>query len=137
MCNGSNKENSECLAEILESILSLQQVRNESCDDNTCSRPFLGPSNNIICFNTRPLNLYSCCNNVLWRIPFTLNGTSSTSTVFRIENLDDECATFRVLATNPDTTSMFPYVATEDFFTIRLSCIGALKCLGDTNVTGV
>ena len=35
-------------AEILETILMLQQ-RGEECDeDNSCTRPFLGPSNNII-----------------------------------------------------------------------------------------
>lgn len=138
MCESNNNcNNKSCLAEILETILILQQ-RGEECDeDNSCSRPFLGPINNIICLNTRPISLYSCCNNTLWTIPYTLSGTTGTSTVFRIESLDDECATFRVLAPNPDTTSSFPYVATEDFFTIKLSCIGVLRCLGDTNVAGV
>ena len=36
-----------------------------------------------------------------------------------------------------DQTSALPYVSTEDFFTIKLSCIGAIKCLGDTIVNGV
>ena len=66
-------------------------------------------------------------------MPYTLNGEENTSSVFRIESLDDECATFRVLAPNSDQTSSFPYIATEDFFTVKLSCIGALRCLGDTN----
>ncbi len=70
-------------------------------------------------------------------MPYTLNGATNTSSVFRIESLDDECATFRVLAPNPDQTSALPYVSTEDFFTIKLSCIGAIKCLGDTIVNGV
>lgn len=136
MCNENNTQSS-CLGKILESILILQQ-RGEECDeDNTCTRPFLGPALNIVCLNTRPISLYSCCNNTLWTMPFTLNGTTQTSAVFRIENLDDECATFRVLAPNPDTTSIFPYTATEDFFTIRLSCIGAIKCLGDTSIAGI
>jgi len=136
MCDRNERQNN-CLAEIFETILMLQQ-RGEQCDDdNSCTRPFLGPANNLICLNTRPLNIYSCCNNTLWSMPYTLNGTSSTSATFRIENLDDECATFRVLALNPDTTSIFPYVATEDFFTIKLSCIGAIKCLGDTTVNGL
>ena len=88
-------------------------------------------------FNTRPITIYSCCNNTLWTMPYTLNGATNTSSVFRIESLDDECATFRVLAPNPDQTSALPYVSTEDFFTIKLSCIGAIKCLGDTIVNGV
>lgn len=136
MCNQNNNQ-PNCLGRIFESILMLQQRGEECDDDNTCTRPFLGPSLNIVCFNTRPINLYSCCNNVLWTMPFTLNDTTSTSSVFRIENLDDECATFRVLAPNPDPTSMFPYTSTEDFFTIKLSCIGAIKCLNDTSITGV
>ena len=136
MCNENNNQNN-CLAKSFESILMLQH-RGEECDeDNTCTRPFLGPTLNVVCLNTRPINLYSCCNNILWTMPFTLNGTTDTSSVFRIENIEDECATFRVLAPNPDTTSIFPYVATEDFFTIRLSCIGAIKCLGDTSIAGV
>ena len=136
MCNENNNQNN-CLAKILESILMLQQ-REEKCnDDNTCTRPFLGPTLNIVCLNTRPINLYSCCNNILWTMPYTLNGITETSSVFRIENLTDECATFRVLAPNPDITSIFPYISTEDFFTIKLSCIGAIKCLGDTTVNGL
>lgn len=136
MCN-ENQNNESCLARILESILMLQQ-RGEECDeDNSCTRPFLGPSLSIICLNTRLISLYSCCNNVLWTMPFTLNGTEGTSSVFRIENLDDDCATFRVLAPNPDTNSTFTYVSTDDFFTIKLSCIGAMKCLGDTNIAGI
>lgn len=136
MCCENNRENS-CLASILEKILMLQQS-NDICDENnSCTKPFLGPSNNIVCFNTRVISFYSCCNNTLWTMPYTLGDTSSTSSVFRIESLDDECATFRVLAPNPDTTSSFPYLATEDFFTIKLSCIGVLRCLGDTSITGI
>lgn len=136
MCNENNTQNS-CLAKTLESILMLQQQENDCNEDNTCTRPFLGPTLNVICFNTRPINIYSCCNNILWTMPYTLNETTETSSVFRVENIDNECATFRVLAPNPDTTSIFPYIATEDFFTIRLSCIGAIKCLGDTSITGI
>lgn len=136
MCCEDNRQNS-CLADILEKILILQQ-RNNICDENnSCTKPFLGPSNNIVCFNTRVISLYSCCNNTLWTIPYTLGDISSTSSVFRIESLDDECATFRVLAPNPDTSSAFPYLATEDFFTIKLSCISVLRCLGDTSITGI
>lgn len=136
MCD-NNKNQNTCLAEILETILMLQQRGEECNEDNSCTRPFLGPSNNIICLNTRLISFYSCCNNTLWTIPYTLNGVTGTSSVFRIESLDDECATFRVLAPNPDTTSSFPYIATEDFFTVKLNCIGILRCLGDTSIAGV
>lgn len=137
MCCENNNNKSNCLANILETILYLQQKRDECDEDNSCTRPFLGPANNIICLNTRLISLYSCCNNTLWTMPYTLNGTSGTSSVFRIESLDNECATFRVLAPNSDTSSSFPYVATEDYFTIKLSCIGVIKCLGDTSISGI
>ena len=137
MCCENNNSNSKCLAEILERILMLQQRNDDCSDDNTCTRPFLGPSLNIICLNTRLISLYSCCNNTIWTMPYTLNGITGNSSVFRIESLDDECATFRVLAPNPDTTATVPYVATEDFFTIKLCCIGVIKCLGDTSIAGI
>lgn len=132
-----NDNNSSCLAEILERILMLQHRGDECEEDNSCSRPFLGPSLNVICLNTRLISLYCCCSNTRWTMPYTLNGVTSESFVFRIENLDDECATFRVLAPNPDTSATSPYLATEDFFTIKLSCIGAIKCLGDTSIAGI
>lgn len=137
MC-GENQGCSCDFIKTLELILMLQQ-KGEDCDiPDGCTRPFLGPTPSGICLNTRPITLYSCCNNSLWTIPFTLNGITGESTVFRIENLDDNCATFRVLAPNPDTTdTLFPYVATNDFFTIKLDCVGILKCLEDTFVSGV
>lgn len=138
MCGG-NKNCNCSFAKTLELILILQQ-KGENCDcPKGCSKPFLGPTPSGTCLNTRPITLYSCCNNTLWTIPFTLNGTTGTSSVFRIENLDDNCATFRVLAPNPETSeaTTFPYVSTNDFFTINLDCIGALKCLEDTFVSGV
>lgn len=138
MCCGN--ENCSCsFIKTLELILMLQQ-KGEDCEiDNGCSKPFLGPTPNGICLNTRPITLYSCCDNTLWTMPYTLNGTDGTSSVFRIENLDDNCATFRVLAPNPDTNDvgLFPYVATNDFFTINLRCIGVINCLEDTFVSGV
>lgn len=136
MC-GQNNNNGCCLASVLETILTLQQ--NSECDDRPegCNRPFLGHQRKEN-LNTRPFNLYSCCNNVLLKFPFTLNGVTCESSVFRIENLNDCCATCRVLAPNPDCEDREnPYVATEDFFTINLNCVCTLKCLEDTNVCGV
>ena len=57
----------------------------------------------------------------------------------RVEKVDGECATFRVLAANtdPNTSATMPYVATNSFFTMNLDCVCALKCLNDTTVEGV
>ena len=59
---------------------------------------------------------------------------TGTSSVFRLEKLDGCCATFRVLESNPDTTSTVPYLSTDSFFTINLDCVCILRCLNDTFV---
>ena len=124
-----------CLNDTLELIIALQNKNNPSCDDETCARPFLGPTPNIICFNTRPITLYNCCTGALWEFPYTLNDTTGTSTIFRAESLDDCCLTCRLLAPSDDPN--VDYVATNSFFTINLKCVGALKCLADTYLTNV
>ena len=129
MCNETVNQNNN-LANIFESILILQQKGSICQDDTSCSRPFLGPTTNPSCLNTRPINIYTCCNNTLWTMPYSLNGENNTSDTFRIESIEDNCVTFRVLAPTENG-----YSSTQDFFTIKLSCIGAIKCLQDTFVS--
>ncbi|HPE14576.1 MAG TPA: CotY/CotZ family spore coat protein [Bacilli bacterium] len=127
-----------CMADILRNILTLQN----SCENvtsclNTCSSPILGNIQNCLCYNTRPITLYNC-SGALWQFPYTIvNGeiVTGTSSVFKIEKVDECCATFRVLAPNTDTTSDLPYVSTDSFFTISLDCVCILKCLPDTLIT--
>ena len=111
MCDEKN-----CLTNILETILCLQNVKDTDCDTLGCDKPYLGPTPNLICYNTRPINFFNCCTGELWEFPYTLGTTSNTSSVFRLENLEDNCRTCRVLATNPDTSSNEPYVLTSTFF---------------------
>ena len=59
------------------------------------------------------------------------------SSVFRVEKVDGDCATFRVLMANPDVSASYPYVATNSFFTMNLKCVCCLKCLNDTYVDAV
>lgn len=123
-----------CIADILE-VINVLQCQAEKIDDipNTCDRPFLGSisSNGSFVFNTRPITLYNS-NNTLITMPYTLNGNNGTSSVFRVEKVTGCCATCRVLAPNPDTESVFDYVATDNFFTINCKCTCALACLPDT-----
>ena len=60
--------------------------------------------------------------------------SGNCSSVFRVEKIENNCCTFRVLAENTDTTSLYPYVATNSFFTMNLNCVCALRCLPDTFV---
>lgn len=120
------------ISETLNYILTLQKnscCNNDNCP-NGCTRPFLGPSGITICYNTRPITLYTCCTGTLWTMPYETDGITSTSTVFRIENVEDDCATFRVLIPNTigDETT---YTLSNSFFTIDLSCVLAIQCLPD------
>lgn len=134
--------NRSCIAEILNVILVLQQ---NACPENcldSCDRPMLGGGPNCLICNTRPIMLYTCCGNgVPWSMPTTKDSTATCpgecapcSNIFRVEKVDGNCATCRVLADNPDTTSLNPFIATNSFFTISLDCVCVIRCLTDTFV---
>ena len=140
MCNNNNQnESGNCVSEILKVILILQQ---NACPENcldSCDRPMLGGGQNCIICNTRPVMLYTCAGNgTPWSMPISKETTTcegpTCSSVVRVEKLDDNCATFRVLQPNPDTTSLYPYVATNSFFTMNLSCCCVIRCLNDTYI---
>lgn len=144
MCNNNNDaESCRCIAEILTVINVLQQNAN-CCGDTcleTCDRGFLGCGTTTLGCNTRPVVLYTCCGNgTPWSMPTTRENVvcgdagAVCSNVFRVEKIDGCCATFRVLAENPDTTSIYPYVATNSFFTMNLNCVCVLRCLPDTYI---
>ena len=119
------------IRETLNLILTLQ--KNSGCIDECggCTRPFLGPTGTNICYNTRPNTLFSCCTGALWTMPYTVNGETGTSSVFRIENIEGDCATFRILIPGEETGT---YTLSSSFFTIDLSCILAIQCLADAYV---
>lgn len=138
MCNNNENNNTceSCIQEILKIIMLLQQsvCQNDCCLD-TCDKGFLGQNSSTF-FNTRPVSLYTCGSGVTpLALPISKDpDETTTSTVFRLEKLDGCCATFRVLTTNPDTTSLFPFVSTNSFFTINLNCVCIIRCLNDTFV---
>ena len=127
-------EDCSCIKSTLHTILELQKkcgrIENilESCD-----RPFLGESPICDNVNTRPFNLFTCSDFNMWELPYTTECSEGSSSVFRIEALDGCCATCRVLAPNPRKCKN-PYIATNSFFTINLNCVGAIKCLPDTEI---
>ena len=135
MCNNENNNECNCISEILQIIVVLQS---NACPDNcldTCDRPMLGGGANCLVCNTRPVMLYTCCGNgVPWSMPTTRTEEGVTSSVFRVEKINGCCCTFRVLAPNPDTTSIYPYVSTDSIFTMDVGCMCAVRCLNDTFV---
>ena len=136
MCNNDNEQRN-CICDILNVILVLQE---NACPDNcldSCDRPMLGGGPNCLICNTRPVMLYTCCGNgTAWSMPTTKDPTETetTSNVFRVDKVEGNCCTFRVLAPNPDTTSLNPYVSTNSFFTIDCSCLCVIRCLSDTYI---
>lgn len=130
-------DDKSCLTSILETILCLQNSKDDSCEVLGCDKPYLGPTPSLVCYNTRPINLYNCTTGCRWSFPYTLGSVNGTSSIFRLENLEGNCCTCRVLAQNPDTSSSEPYVLTSTFFTINLDCVSAIKCLPDVLVSGV
>ena len=133
----NNQSNRNSIAEILNVILILQQ---NACPDNcldSCDRPVLGGGTNCLICNTRPIELYMCgSNGVPFQMPTTKDPSeeTTTSTVFRVEKVDNNCCTFRVLTPNPDTTSIYPYVSTNSIFTMDTNCLCSVRCLDDTYV---
>lgn len=139
MCNNHNDDN-RCMAEILTVINILQQnaeCPNDACLD-TCDRGFLGCNTTALRCNTRPVMLFTCCGNgTPWAMPISKDPREQvTSTVFRVEKIDGNCATFRVLKENPEQSeeACIPFVATNSFFTMSLDCLCVLRCLQDTFV---
>ena len=147
--NCNNNESTNSIADILRVIIILQQnACPDSCLDS-CDRPMLGGGPNCLICNTRPVMLYTCCGNgVPWSMPVckdfttTCSSTQGTnlncecSNVFRVEKLDGNAATFRVLVPNPEESccNSQPYLATSSFFTMDLSCCCVIRCLNDTYV---
>ncbi|MGN0966135.1 MAG: CotY/CotZ family spore coat protein [Candidatus Coprovivens sp.] len=138
MCSCDKDGN--CIKDILCVILVLQQnACGDSCLDS-CDRPMLGGGPNCLVCNTRPVMLYTCgSNGVAWTMPITKDDTAectaaTCSPVFKVEKVEGNCATFRVLQPNPDTTSTYPYVSTNSIFTMNLDCVCSIRCLSDTYI---
>ena len=119
-----------CILNLLKVIDLLQRnsISSKTLEEG-CNRPFLGPSMNLSCYNTRPIMLFNCCTGMPWSFTYTINNQTSTSDVFRIEAIDDCCCTCRILYLDTTTNR---YLGTSEFFTINLDCVGALRCLPDT-----
>lgn len=129
MCEEERNE-CGCIHDILKKILLLQKQDFDNECFAGCDKPYLGPVCTTICYNTRPITLFNCCTGNLWSFPYTIDGVTSESTTFRIEAIDDCCCTCRILYTNAEGE----LAATNEFFTLDLKCVGAIKCLPDVSL---
>ena len=119
MCGENNSANKNCMYEILKTILVLQKESNmpECCLD-TCDKKCLGCTPSLCAYNTRPITIYTCgCCNTGLQMPISkLANEQTTSNVFRIEKLDDNCATFRVLIANTN----IKYIINPNFRVVNI-----------------
>lgn len=123
-----------CFAKILKVIEILQNSATDStCCEEGCDKPFLGPNQNFICYNTRPVQFYTR-NGELFSATYTDGETISTSNVFRVEKVEDCCCKCRILQ---KVTGTDDFVATNQFITINLKCMCVLKCLSDIALENV
>lgn len=127
----SSNENC-CFAKLLKVIDILQKNSNgDICNDESCTKPFLGGNPNILCFNTRPVTFYTC-NGGLFTASYQVGTDSRTSSVFRVEKVTGCCVKCRILEANPDTSDgNRAYIATNQFVTINLDCVCVISCLAD------
>ncbi|MDD6244317.1 MAG: CotY/CotZ family spore coat protein [bacterium] len=125
------KENC-CFSKLLKVIDILQKNScGELCSDESCTRPFLGGSPTIICYNTRPVTFYTRNGNI-FTASYQVGGETRTSSVFRVERVDGCCVKCRILEANPDQSDPTrSYLATNQFITINLDCICVISCLAD------
>ncbi|MBQ8891995.1 MAG: hypothetical protein IJ068_03930 [Bacilli bacterium] len=127
-----------CLARILNVINVLQNNAEKlDCNDNSCTKPFLGINTTLLCFNTRPVMLYLCNNS-----PVTLNYTNTdgeelTTNVFRVESVTNDSVGVLLLEESTDTSGNTTYLSTNTYATINLDCICAIRCLPDVIVTNL
>ena len=150
MCNNHEHRGNECaIVEILRVIEILQNnACPEACSD-LCDRPVLGGGNNFVTCNTRPVQLFlSGANGTPLCMPiykdaidFDANAGEGdpmyhrTSSVFRVEKLEGDCCTFRVLEPRyPQNGGENHFVATNSCFTLCLDCCCCIRCLTDCYV---
>lgn len=121
-----------CFAKILKVIEILQNnSTNSSCCNEGCDKPFLGPKQSCICYNTRPVQFYTKAGE-LFNAYFTEDGCVQSSNIFRVEKVNDCCVKCRILKRREcPEKKKDEIVATNNFITINLKCMCVVKCLND------
>ena len=118
-----------CINNLLKLIYLLQQNSiNKECCDNDCARPYLGPTCNSICYNTRPISIYNKEGDM-----FTITTDEGESSIFRVERVKNSCVTLRALVTNNDDG----YTSTNTFTTVDTGCICVVRCHNDVVISNL
>lgn len=122
-----------CIKNLLKLIALLQDNSlDECCVEEGCTKPFLGPTINCICYNTRVITLYNKKGTLLTGSYLNSNGQSEVSSLFRVEHINDNCVTLRVLYKDNNN-----YIASNSFINVNLGCICAIQCIEDAVVSNL
>lgn len=124
-----------CIGNLLKLICLLQTNSTSSCNlEDGCSKPYLGPSSNSCCYNTRVIQLYRCNGTLIETDYGDDNGIVLSSNLYRVMSVDNNCCT--LLLINYDTLSD-TYNSTRQYITIRLDCVGAVRCIRDVTINNL
>ena len=127
-----------CLARILNVINILQNNAEKiDCNNTTCTKPFLGMNNTLLCFNTRPIMLYLCNNSAVTLNYINSEGTDATTDIFRVEDVTNNSVSVLLLESVTDAEGNVSYSSTNTYATINLDCICCIRCLPDVIVTNL
>lgn len=119
-----------CIRNLLKLILVLQNNSMDiSCGSNDCSKPFLGPSLSIDCYNTRVITLYMK-DGSLFNGTFNDGNTLIESPYFRIQDIDNDCCTLMILNYVDGA-----FIPTRRTIVVNIGCICAIKCIEDIRIT--
>ena len=121
-----------CIKNLLKMICVLQ--RNSKVIESTkndCTRRFLGPNINNICYNTRVITLYNK-QGELFSVLYDDNGSTETSSTFRVIDVNNDSCTLLILKNEDDE-----YISTNQTLILNISCICAVKCNGDVIVNNL
>jgi len=138
---------SEVTTDLVRIIGMQRRAVREELNDEFCSSSRLGCGRRDE-FNTRPIQLFTD-DDKPWSVPIdrfasVCEGCPKTC-VFRVERVNNGCVTLRGLidtgvhpefeeVTGHGSCTKHKYLATDSFITLKLNCICAIRCLGDTFV---
>lgn len=122
-----------CMLNLLKVINLLQKNSENYCFSNhRCDYPFLGNNYSGLFYNTRVLSFYKKDGSLFSTNYFDNNSNIQSSSFFRLMNVDENSVTLLILSFNGTN-----YTSTNQFLTIDLKCICAIRCIDDVIVNNL
>lgn len=116
--------NNNCFINLIKLIILLQTNSINNCLNK------LGQSNNST-YNTRIISIYKKDGTIL-NTTYQLNNQTQNSNIFRIKELNNNCLTLLIISNQNSN-----YYSTNQYITLDINCIAAIRCLNDVNITNL